>query len=68
MRANTKGTLYVKQDRCLKRIDEFADHFLKLEKNANGISKEDFKDFVKSVQLILATELNEKGVERKWKA
>lgn len=68
MRANTKGTILVKLDRCCERIDKFAECFLQQEQNANGISKENFKDFVKSVHLILTTELNEKGVERKWKA
>lgn len=66
MNANTRGTIYVKQDRVNERIDKFADYFLKLEENKETISRDNFKEFVKSIHLIITTELNEKGVERKW--
>ena len=68
MNANTRGVLYVKQDRINKRIDDFSKYFLKLQKhNDKKITFDDFNDFVKSIHLIVNTELNEKGVERKWK-
>lgn len=67
MNANTKGVLYVKQDRINKRIDDFSKYFLKLQKhNDKKITFDDFNDFIKSIHLIVNTELNEKGVERKW--
>lgn len=69
MRANTRGTVLVKCDRINDRIDEFVKYFLKLEKHKDldVITKDDFKDFVASVHLIVTTELNDKGVERQWK-
>lgn len=68
MNANTRGVLYVKQDRINKRIDDFSKYFLKLQKhNDKKITFDDFNDFIKSIHLIVNTELNEKGVERKWK-
>lgn len=68
MNANTKGALLVKSDRINERIDEFTKHFLSLERNKDSetITKEDFKEFVASMHVIVTTELNEKGVERKW--
>lgn len=68
MHANTKGTVLVKSDRINERIDTFANYFLSMEQNKDKdvISKEDFKEFVASMHVIVTTELNEKGVERKW--
>ena len=70
MKANTLGTVLVKCDRINDRIDKFCDYFLNLEKHKESdyISKEDFKDFVASMHLIVTTELNDKGVEKQWKA
>ena len=67
MTASSKGIILVKCDRCCKRIKDFADYFIKLEENKETISRENFKDFLKSVDLILTNELNDKGGERKWK-
>lgn len=67
MTANTRGALFVKADRVNERIDDMTKLFLGFEKNKDGISHEEFKDFIRSVHLIINTELNEKGVERKWK-
>lgn len=66
MKANTTGVLFVKADRVNERIDKFADYFLNLEENKETITPDNFKEFVKSIHLIITTELNEKGVERKW--
>lgn len=69
MTASTTGILLTKSDRINSRIDEFEKYFLKqvTAKENENISKEDFLDFVKSIHLIVTTELNQKGVERKWK-
>lgn len=69
MTASTTGILLTKSDRINSRIDEFEKYFLKqvIAKENENISKEDFLDFVKSIHLIVTTELNQKGVERKWK-
>ena len=67
MDANIRGVLFVKADRVNQRIDDISKLFLGFEKNKKSISRDDFNDFVKSVHLIVDTELNEKGVERKWK-
>lgn len=70
MNANVKGNLLVRCDRINDRIEEFTKHFLNLEQNKDSktITKEDFKEYVKSLHVIVTTELNERGVERKWKA
>lgn len=67
MNANTKGVLFVKADRINERIEAMSKMFLGFEKNKKNVSREDFKDFIKTIHLIVDTELNEKGVERKWK-
>ena len=69
MNANTRGALYVKADRINDRVDAFGKQFLREQKSKENerISIEDFMDFIKSIHLIVNTELNEKGVERKWK-
>lgn len=68
MNANTRGCLLVKSDRINDRIDDFAKHFLKLEhiSDSETITKEDFAEFVASMHVIVTTELNEKGVQKKW--
>ena len=71
MNAGTKGTILVKADRINERVDKVADVVLNGSANITGvevISTEMFRDFVKSVHQIVDTELNEKGVERQWKA
>lgn len=68
MNASINGILLTKSDRINARIDEFEHYFLNLDvvKDNSTISKEHFKEFVKSLHLIVTTELTEKGVERKW--
>ena len=68
MNANTLGKVLVSSDHINERIDDFAKHFLRLEKHKDTdyISKEDFLDFVKSIHLIVTNELSRKGAERKW--
>lgn len=68
MNASIRGVLFVKGDRINERVDDMAKMFLNFEKNKKHISREDFTDFIKTIHLIVDTELNEKGVERKWKA
>lgn len=69
MNASIKGVIHVKADRINDRIDFFAKQFLREQKakENKNISKEDFKDFIQTMHLIVNSELNEKGVERKWK-
>ena len=70
MNASTNGILLTKSDRILRRIDEMKNVFYNMDHiaEAKDISKKDFEDFLRTVRLIVTTELNEKGVERKWKA
>lgn len=64
MNASIRGVLHTKADRVNERIDLCAGRFLNRYPETN---KESFKEFVKSMHIIVTTELNEKGVERKWK-
>ena len=69
MNASIRGVVHVKADRINDRIDLFAKQFMG-ERKAKGntsISFEDFNEFVRSMHIIVTTELNEKGVERVWK-
>lgn len=68
MNANTRGYLVVKCDRINERIKDYTKYFLNLEQNKDSktITKEDFKEFVAGIRVIVTTELNNKGVERKW--
>lgn len=69
MNAGIRGTMFVKSDRINTRVDDIAKVVINqmTEKEKNEISKEDFIDFVKTIHVIVDTELNEKGVERQWK-
>lgn len=69
MKANAKGAVLIKCDRINERIDKFYEYFLNLEKikSKDTITKEDLKEFVASMHVIVTTELNEKGAERIWK-
>lgn len=69
MNANVEGILLVKSDRINERIKEYTNHFLNLEqvRENETISKDDFKEYVAGIHVIVTTELNSKGVERKWK-
>ena len=62
MNANSRGTMFVKGDRINLRVEDYAKMFL----SQDTITQQDFKDFVKGVHIIIDTELNDKGVERKW--
>jgi len=68
MNAGIKTALLTKADRINGRIDEMKQVFLNMDHIATEekISKKDFEDFLKTVRLIVNTELNEKGVERRW--
>lgn len=70
MNANVQGTTLVKSDRINEHIKDFTKYFLNLERirESETITKEDFKEFVAGIHVIVTTELNNKGVERKWKA
>ena len=65
MNAGIKGVTLVKADRINERVDKVAKCVFY---DKETISKREFDDFLKSVHLIVDTELNEKGAERKWKA
>lgn len=70
MNAGIRGTMFVKADRLNYRIDQMANIQLN-EMEAwkrKSLSKKEFLDFVKTIHVIIDTELNEKGVERKWRA
>ena len=69
MNANVEGATLVKSDRINERIKDYTKYFLNLEHNKESetITKEDFKEFVAGIHVIVTTELNNKGVERKWK-
>lgn len=67
MNINARGALLVKADRINQRVDDMAEVFLNFEKNKVKIARNDFKDFLKTIHLIVDTELNNKGVERKWR-
>lgn len=69
MNANTKGTLFVKADRINDRVDALSNIELNKmkEREEETISKGEFLEFVKGIHIIIDTELNKKGVERKWK-
>lgn len=68
MNAGIQTALLTKADRINGRIDEMKKVFYNMEhiQKSKNISKKDFEDFMKTVRLIVTTELNEKGVERKW--
>lgn len=70
MNANVQGTTLVKSDRINERIKNYTNYFLNLEQIKDGetITKEDFKEYIAGIHVIVTTELNDKGVERKWKA
>lgn len=63
MTATTECNLLTKADRICERLDDLSKIVLQKE----NVSREEFKDFLVSVRLIVTTELNEKGVERTWK-
>lgn len=65
--ANVQGNLLTKCDRITERIEDFGNVFLNIQKEKNqAINEKDFRDFIKSIGIIVSTELNIKGVERKW--
>jgi hypothetical protein len=69
MNANLRGTILTKCDRINDRIRDFSKYTLNLEKikKRGYVTFDEFNDFIKSVHIIVTTELNDKGVERKWK-
>lgn len=69
MNANTKGIIFVKADRINERIDKLASIEMNRMKELEqeDVPKQEFFEFVKGIHIIVDTELNEKGVERKWK-
>ena len=68
MNANLRGTILTKCDRINDRIRDFSKYTLNLEKvkKRGYVAFDEFNDFTKSIHIIVTTELNDKGVERKW--
>ena len=66
MNAGIRGTMLVKADRINYRIDQVAKIQLNEmeEHNKTSISRTQFKDFIKTIHVIIDTELCEKGVEK----
>lgn len=65
MNASIKGVLLVKADRIDERIDLCAEKYLN--RFGENLNATNFKEFIKSIHIIVDTELTEKGDERKWK-
>lgn len=68
MNAGIRGTMFVKADRINHRIDEIVKITLNTmqEYNKKTLSKTDFLNVIKTIHIIVDTELSEKGVDRKW--
>lgn len=68
MNAGIRGTMFVKADRINHRIDEIVKITLNTMQgyNKKTLSKTDFLNVIKTIHIIVDTELSEKGVERKW--
>ena len=65
MYAGIKGATLVKADRIVDRVQDFSNVFLNMQKEKKQkLNEKDFKDFVKSICIIVTTELNDKGVDR----
>lgn len=65
MNAGIKGATLVKADRIVDRVQDFGNVFLNMQKEKKQkINEKDFKDFVKSICIIVTTELNDKGIDR----
>lgn len=64
MDANTRGALFIKADRINERIDKFLEVF-KNETKGN-VTEKDLDAFVKTMHIIVTTELTQKGVNRRW--
>lgn len=61
--------MFVKADRIMERIKQTADILTKSRKLPySDISYREFEDFIKTIDIIVNTELNDKGVQRQWKA
>lgn len=69
MNAGIRGTMFVKADRINHRIDEITRNTLNTmeEYNKKTLSKTDLLDIIKTIHIIVDTELSEKGVDRAWK-
>lgn len=69
MNAGIIGTMFVKADRINHRIDEITRITLNTmeEYNKKTLSKTDLLDIIKTIHIIVDTELSEKGVDRQWK-
>jgi hypothetical protein len=65
MNAGIKGATLIKADRIVDRVQDFGNVFLNMQKEKKQkINEKDFKDFVKSICIIVTTELNDKGIDR----
>ena len=61
--------MFVKADRITQRIKEAGKKLTLNRKLPNSdITPDEFKDFIKVVEIIVNDELTERGIARKWKA
>ena len=61
MNASIRGIMFVKADRIIDRVK-------KARKIITGnVTHETLDDFVKTIEVIVNSELTDKGVEKKWK-
>lgn len=65
MNANVRGTMFVKADRINARIEKAKEVVLNEQRyfGLKEIPKETFLDFVKTMHIIVDTELTEKGAK-----
>ena len=69
MNASIRGVMFVKADRIIDRMKKSAEKLtLNRKLPESDITQEEFKEFIKVVEIIVNDELTEKGVVRVWKA
>ena len=62
--ANVQGFLLTKSDRINSRMEKYSQT---IKKQNSMVAESDVRKFVKDMQIMIAQELNEKGIPRKWR-